>query len=762
MLPQSEFESPMLASAPAPVAIAALTQDRALIGLLRSVVDPSTELLLVTSEAELTPHLNSRRVSVALLDSMFIEGDLAALAERLRETWNDLVLVVVGTAEEQGKVASQITSGVVYRFLHRPVSAPRVRLFVEAALRRHEVENVERTLETARPDFSKLETPGAEAPRSDKSAPIRIAIAGLVLAAATIGVWYMFSGGKNPDEAARAAQVVSEPDADSAGDTETPPPAESPPAAGSDIVQGPVAEPVVTAPPVVQESKPPAPAAQAPAEQAAPKASAPVPTESVADRLRPAAAPPQAAPAPAPAATAPAAAPSAEPARVQRTDEAPVESLSTPGAPPPSQVMTREQRLKDQLSQAEAALQRNDLASPPGRNAVELFQGALELDPVNTLAKAGLVRTADRLLSTAERALTAGKPDQAKKMVDIAETLTPATARAAFLMMQIEMENERAALTAKASSDAQNRQEKGATYLRLANTRLRAGQLIEPAEDNARFYLEAARQIISGDAGVTETERALQKELLTRAGAAASAGNAAETERWLAYADGVDAPRAEQATIRRLLHDTMNSARADKVAALVQSFNAALAANKLLQPEGASAKSHLLALIEIEAGNSAVATARQALGSAYLREMRSAIGRGDLAASEAWVIEARTIQFTSVELTNTEAELTAARESAAQKNSVVPASSLPRTVYVSPKFPPTTARNREMNGWVELEFTVLTDGSTGNVVVTNSNPRRVFDSAAVNAVKQWRYKPVVRAGKAVDQRAAVRIRFTEE
>ena len=79
---------------------------------------------------------------------MFIEGDLAALSERLRDTWPDLVLVVVGTAEEQSNVASQITSGVVYRFLHRPVSAPRVRLFVDAALRRHEVENVERTLDS--------------------------------------------------------------------------------------------------------------------------------------------------------------------------------------------------------------------------------------------------------------------------------------------------------------------------------------------------------------------------------------------------------------------------------------------------------------------------------------------------------------------------------------------------------------------------------------------------------------------------------------
>jgi len=86
MLPQSEFESPMHAPGSAPVAIAAISQDRALIGLLRSVIDPTNDLIIVTSEAELTPHLNSRRVSVALLDSMFIEGDLAAMAERLRTT----------------------------------------------------------------------------------------------------------------------------------------------------------------------------------------------------------------------------------------------------------------------------------------------------------------------------------------------------------------------------------------------------------------------------------------------------------------------------------------------------------------------------------------------------------------------------------------------------------------------------------------------------------------------------------------------------
>jgi len=736
MLPQSEFDSPMLANAPAPVAVSAITQDRALIGLLRSVIDPSNDLILVSSEAELIPHLNSRRVSVALLDSMFIEGDLAGLAERLRETWSDLVLIVVGTAEEQSKVASQITSGVVYRFLHRPVSAPRVRLFVEAALRRHEVENDERTLEQVRPDFSRLEAQKSERSAGNSGALLKYAIGGLALVAVAGGAWFAYSRSRTPAviESAATAQVDSAPADESSAPPETRRPARE-------------------EAPAVAEAAPEAVPAPAPTE-----------TESKAETLdragkveEKAAPPPAAAPAPA-SVPAPAVAAAEAPAHGPRAIEDTVEPAAA--APPPAP-LTHEQRLNEQLSQAEAALQRGELASPPGRSAVDLFRGALELDPSNTLAKAGLVRVADRLLSAAERALTAGNPEDARKMVDVAESLTPATARGAFLMMQIEMEHERAALTAKRDNDAQDRLERGATYLRLASARLRSGALIEPEQDNARFYIEAARQTIPDDPALVEASRTLQKELLTRAGAAASAGNAAETERWLANADAAGATRQDLAAVRRMLQETLIGTRADKVTRVVQSFNAALAAGKLLQPADGSAKSWLFTLIQTDAGNPVVAASRQSLGQAYLRELRSALSRGDIAAADSWLLEARTISFVSADLNAAESELSAERAKAAERSRVVGANKLPRKHYEAPKFP-ASVRNRDVDGWVELEFTVLRDGTTGDIVVTNSNPRKTFDNAAINAVAQWRYEPVMRDGKAVEQRAAVRIRFTDE
>src|SRR5438552_10768170 len=59
------------------------------------------------------------------------------LAARLHAQFPDIVLIVAGGAEDQVALSAQITDGSVHRFLHKPVSEQRVRLFVEAAWRRH-------------------------------------------------------------------------------------------------------------------------------------------------------------------------------------------------------------------------------------------------------------------------------------------------------------------------------------------------------------------------------------------------------------------------------------------------------------------------------------------------------------------------------------------------------------------------------------------------------------------------------------------------
>ena len=84
---------------------------------------------------------------------------------------------------------------------------------------------------------------------------------------------------------------------------------------------------------------------------------------------------------------------------------------------------------------------------------------------------------------------------------------------------------------------------------------------------------------------------------------------------------------------------------------------------------------------------------------------------------------------------------------------VVPESQLRRRSFSPPVYPD-RARERGTEGWVDLEYTVASDGSTRDIVVRAAEPAGTFDSAAVNAVKRWRYEPLP-----ADQRVEARLRF---
>ena len=58
-----------------------------------------------------------------------------------------------------------------------------------------------------------------------------------------------------------------------------------------------------------------------------------------------------------------------------------------------------------------------------------------------------------------------------------------------------------------------------------------------------------------------------------------------------------------------------------------------------------------------------------------------------------------------------------------------------------PKFPPEALRAGQ-SGEVQIEFTVGTDGAVTAARVVRSQPARVFDREAINAVKRWRFQPV--------------------
>jgi protein TonB len=83
-------------------------------------------------------------------------------------------------------------------------------------------------------------------------------------------------------------------------------------------------------------------------------------------------------------------------------------------------------------------------------------------------------------------------------------------------------------------------------------------------------------------------------------------------------------------------------------------------------------------------------------------------------------------------------------------------------VRIQPDYP-VQARQKRIEGWVDVEFTVGVDGSVRDPVVLGSQPKTIFDRAALQAIKGWKYSPRIEDGKPVERRGLrVRIRFTLE
>jgi len=71
-------------------------------------------------------------------------------------------------------------------------------------------------------------------------------------------------------------------------------------------------------------------------------------------------------------------------------------------------------------------------------------------------------------------------------------------------------------------------------------------------------------------------------------------------------------------------------------------------------------------------------------------------------------------------------------------------------VRINPEYPP-RERGRGVEGWVLVQFTVTAIGTVRDAIVVDSEPKSVFDRAALDAIGRWRYNPRVDRGVAVDR-----------
>ncbi len=185
-----------------------LSRDPALLQVLQDVV-ANDDLVFLSDEAALARHLLEGRVGVVLLDIETLGTGLAQLAGKLHAQLPDLALIAAGTTQDEPALAPLLTAGVIHRFLHKPVSAQRVKLFIEAAWRRHES-----AVSGTWPALPQLPEAAAKAPLGLLP---RVAIGTLVTVVAGI-VWFSVRLGESQPQAPAPRHPAS-------GDGSTPRPA---------------------------------------------------------------------------------------------------------------------------------------------------------------------------------------------------------------------------------------------------------------------------------------------------------------------------------------------------------------------------------------------------------------------------------------------------------------------------------------------------------------------------------------------------------
>jgi TonB family protein len=471
-------------------------------------------------------------------------------------------------------------------------------------------------------------------------------------------------------------------------------------------------------------------------------------------------------------ATQPAAAAAAPAAATGATDNAPA-----PAAPAAS--LLSEGTVDELLEKARLAMHERRFTEPAADNALLYYRSAAAADAANGEARDGLRRVAGVLAARFEEALSGGRIDEAvlalanfktasgsdPRVAGLEQRLFSAQVskaladgnvdRAASLLHQAQQSGSVAAdQLARWRTDIARRQEdlKLQRLATLVEDRIRDGKLTE-GDDSAKSYLQQLQSGAPANAATLRAVHALGAAYLKKAREAGLAKNSADEERWLTEARGLGLKAADITAFQREVAGARQKAIQADADRTLQLTRAALRDGRLTDPAQDSAAWYLGQLQSGDPGNAALADASRELSGRLLERARAAVlagksGDADLAQAKRWGADPK--------------EVLAVQQLAPPKSrgpdTAALATNLKRLRTLSPDYP-ASALTQRLTGSVTVEFTVNTSGETRDIHVVEAMPPGVFDQAAINAVKQWRYAPLLVDGAAVDVPVRTRMRF---
>ncbi|MEO7208361.1 MAG: TonB family protein [Steroidobacteraceae bacterium] len=120
------------------IEIVVLTSDDAFLQTLREAVGGARRLWHVPSADKVSDLLVAGEVGIVVLDVQTLHENARVFVEQIKRQFPDLVLVAAGHRDDEMSLAALISAGLVYRFIHKPMSPARAKLFAEAAIKKYE------------------------------------------------------------------------------------------------------------------------------------------------------------------------------------------------------------------------------------------------------------------------------------------------------------------------------------------------------------------------------------------------------------------------------------------------------------------------------------------------------------------------------------------------------------------------------------------------------------------------------------------------
>ena len=495
------------------VELVVLTSDEVFLQTLREAVGGARRLWHVSSPDKVSDLLVAGEVGILVLDVQALNETPTVFVGQIKRQFPDLVVVVAGNRDAEISLAALISSGIVYRFIHKPMSPGRAKLFADAAVKKYD----------ERRKRSQAAAPIKSRPRSNRGVLIggALSVLGVIVATA----WVMHQG-RDVDTGVPPADSAARPSA------ESPLLAAAAAALAANRLAEPAGDNALELYTRAQAESPADPIARAGLVEVRERLLARAENALLEERLDEAAV-------------------SIETARKSGVDSGRIAFLSAQLAKSRErlksaqteraryELKSSEDKVTGLLRQAAQRIKDAHLIDPKRDSALFYIQEALRLDPNNSAAQDAEKTLAMRLLAEARSAIYARDFAHASGWLEAAKDIAAAD--------NIEtVRGQLAAARREADTDA------WAELLKNATERLQQDRLIEPADDSAKYYLVTLRGLDPSNAGLAGAMQDLGTRLVAKARLAFGLTQYDAARSWLAEAGAIGFASPESDSV---LHD---------------------------------------------------------------------------------------------------------------------------------------------------------------------------------------------------------------